>query len=162
MVTRVILFECIKRPFSQLCPVGWGYGIHRLLLCRRVRPLPNECPRYDTKQSYGEAPVMLELWGMRCTTSLPSPPSLLWSELIARDRVLSMGQIELKGVLMLYWIAWNGTVLTFKLRTYAKLNCLKKNSFDIWLFVNKNYSYTKQNCLKFNSALNDPKRVDTS
>ena len=26
---------------------------------------PNECPRYDTKQSDGEVPVMLELWGMR-------------------------------------------------------------------------------------------------
>ena len=25
----------------------------------------NECPRYDTKQSNGEIPVMLELWGMR-------------------------------------------------------------------------------------------------
>ena len=25
---------------------------------------PNECPRYDTKQSDDEAPVMLELWGM--------------------------------------------------------------------------------------------------
>ena len=24
----------------------------------------NECPRYDTKQSDGEAPVMLELLGM--------------------------------------------------------------------------------------------------
>ena len=24
--------------------------------------LPNECPRYDTKQSDGEVPVMLELW----------------------------------------------------------------------------------------------------
>ena len=23
-----------------------------------------ECPRYDTKQSDGEAPVMLDLWGM--------------------------------------------------------------------------------------------------
>ena len=24
----------------------------------------NECPVYDTKQSDGEVPVMLELWGM--------------------------------------------------------------------------------------------------
>ena len=30
-----------------------------------------------------------------------------------------------KTVLMLNWIVWNRTVLTFKLRTYAKLNCLK-------------------------------------
>ena len=25
---------------------------------------PNECPRYDTNQSDGETPVMLEFWGM--------------------------------------------------------------------------------------------------
>ena len=28
---------------------------------------------------------------------------------------------------MLNWIAWNKTVLTFKLRPYAKLNCVKRN-----------------------------------
>ena len=29
---------------------------------------PNECPGYDTKQSDGEIPVMLELWGTGTTT----------------------------------------------------------------------------------------------
>ena len=29
-----------------------------------VRPPTNECPVYDTKQSDGEVPVMLELWGI--------------------------------------------------------------------------------------------------
>ena len=44
------------------CPVSWGCRIHRLLLCRGVTPHPpNECPGYDTKQSNGEDPVMLEL-----------------------------------------------------------------------------------------------------
>ena len=33
--------------------------------------LPNECPGNDTKQSDGEVPVMLELWGMQSTSSLP-------------------------------------------------------------------------------------------
>ena len=37
----------------------------------------NECPRYDTKQSDGEAPVMLELWGMRSNPLLPSLPGSL-------------------------------------------------------------------------------------
>ena len=27
----------------------------------RCKPAPNECPRYDTKQSDGEVPVMQEL-----------------------------------------------------------------------------------------------------
>ena len=34
--------------------------------------LPNECPRYDTKQSDREVQVMLGLWGMQSTSSLPS------------------------------------------------------------------------------------------
>ena len=32
---------------------------------------PNECPGYDTKQSDGKASVMLALWGMQSTSSLP-------------------------------------------------------------------------------------------
>ena len=75
----------------QLCPVGWGCRIHRLLLCRRVTPTPNECPRYDTKQSDGEVPAMLELWRMRSTPSLPLLPGPLWPGVIAPDRALSMG-----------------------------------------------------------------------
>ena len=33
--------------------------------------LPNEHPVYDTKQSDDKVPVMLELWGMSSTPSLP-------------------------------------------------------------------------------------------
>ena len=97
------------------CPVGWGCRIHWLLLCRGVRPpiTTTECPGYDTKQSDGVVPVMLELWGMWRTPSLPSLPGLLWSRVVATDRVLSMGQIEVNCVLILNWIVWNRTVLTF-------------------------------------------------
>ena len=53
------------KPFTivqtnELCPVGWGCRIYRLLLCRGVRPSPNESPGYGTKQSDGEVPIMLE------------------------------------------------------------------------------------------------------
>ena len=50
---------------SQSCPVSCSCRIHRLHLCWRVwlPPAPNECPGYNTKQSDGEVPVMLELWG---------------------------------------------------------------------------------------------------
>ena len=51
----------------------------------------NKGPVYDTKQYDGEAPVMLELWGMQSTPSLPS----LWPRVVAPDRVLSMSKIEL-------------------------------------------------------------------
>ena len=68
---------------------------------------PNECPGYDTKQSDGEVRVILELWGMLGTPSLPSLPGPLWLRVVAPDRILSMGWTELNRVL------------------YARLNCLK-------------------------------------
>ena len=49
----------------------------------------------------GEVPVMLEVWGMRSTPLLPLLPGPLWPGVVALDRVLSMGQIELNSVLML-------------------------------------------------------------
>ena len=66
-------------------------------------PHHNECPVYDTKQSDGGIPVMLELWGMWSTLSLPSLPGQLWPGVVASDRVLSMGQIELNCAIMLRW-----------------------------------------------------------
>ena len=97
--------------------VIWGCRIHRLLLCRRVRSPPNECPECDTKQSDVQVPVMLVPWRMRNTSSLASFPDPLWPGVVAPDRVQSIGQIELNCILMLSWIAWNRTVLTFKLLT---------------------------------------------
>ena len=95
------------------CPVGWGCRIHWLHLCRGVRlphvggvlPLYRDatedclasysghmlCPEYDAKQSS----VMLELWGMWSTIPLPLLPGPFWPGLVAPDKVLSMGQIEL-------------------------------------------------------------------
>ena len=73
-----------------ICPVGWGWRIHRLLLCRGVKN-PDECLCYDTKQSNGEVLAMLKLWGMQNTPSLPSLPGPLWPSVVASDRALSMG-----------------------------------------------------------------------
>ena len=38
----------------------------------------NECPGYETKQTDGEVPVMLGLWGMWSTPWLPLLPCPLW------------------------------------------------------------------------------------
>ena len=101
------------------CPVGCGGDrIHQLHLCRGVRPSGNECPGYDIKQSNSEASVMLESWGMQSAPLLSSLPGPLWLRVVAPDRVLSMGQIELKCALMQNWITWNGTFLY--------LNCVLK------------------------------------
>ena len=79
----------------QKSPVGWGCRIHQLHLCRGVRPPPNECAGYETKQSDGGTPVMLELCGMWSIPSLLSLPGPLLPGVAAPDRVLSLGQIRL-------------------------------------------------------------------
>ena len=94
------------------CPVGWGCKIHRLHPYRGVRPticvldltLNNLMVRFQ---------VMLKFWGMRRTPSLLSLPGPLWPRMIAPDRSLCMGQIELNCVQMQNWIAWNRTILIF-------------------------------------------------
>ena len=132
VIVVVAVELCLVSNFLTkfFCPATWGCRIHRLFLCRGVRPsttttntttTTNECPRYDTKQSYYKLPIMLELGGMRSIPSLPLIPGSLWPGVAASKRILSMGQIELKCVLMLNWIVWNRTVLTFKLWNYAKL-----------------------------------------
>ena len=68
--------------------------IHQLHLCKGIRPLYNECPGYDTRQSDGKAPVMLELWEKRSTPSLPMLSDPLLPGVVATDKVLSMGQVE--------------------------------------------------------------------
>ena len=126
---------------SDTSPFGWGSRIHRLHLCREVSPPPaNDCPGYDTKQSDGEVPMMLELCGIRSTSSLPMLPGLLWHRMVASDRALSMGYIELNCILMLNWIVWNRTVwinwiswkkfLTIKL--YLHLNCGLVLNWIVW------------------------------
>ena len=93
------------------------YRIHRLHLSRGVghpqHTHTNKCSGYDTKQSDGEVPLMQEFWEMQSTLSWPSLPGALCSRMVAPDRALSMGQIELNFELILNWIwneFWNGTV----------------------------------------------------
>ena len=73
---------------------------------QRGKTTPNEFPEYDAKRFDGEVPAVLELWGMQSTPSLPSLQGLLRPGVVAPDRVISMGQIELNCI-------------------YAKRNCLK-------------------------------------
>ena len=46
----------------------------------------NECPGYDTKQSDGEAAVMLELWEMQSIPSLPLLSGQLWPGVVILDK----------------------------------------------------------------------------
>ena len=83
----------------------------------------------ETKQFDDEVSVMLELWGMQSTPSLRSLSGPLWPGVIAPDRVLSMGSIELNC-------------------NYAKLNCLKLTvvTFNC---VSKLCTHAELHCLNF-------------
>ena len=135
--------------FYLNCLVGWGCRIHQLLLCRVVTPHPHECPAYDTKQSDGEVPVMLELWGIRTTPLLP-----LWPGVVAPDKGPIYELDKTNGIFKLNWIIWlnwialdrnvfdNWTLLTFQLCDSAKLNYLKSIIFRHW-----KCTYSKLICL---------------
>ena len=54
----------------------------------------NKDPVSDAKQSDGEASVILELWGMQSTPSLPWFPGSFSLGVIISEKVLSIGKIE--------------------------------------------------------------------
>ena len=100
--------------------MNYDLYMYILHLSRGVRPPPNVCLGYDTKQSDGEDSVILELWGMQSIPLLPSLSDLLCLGVVAPDMLLCIGQIELNCVLMPNWIVYNRTILTFKLCIYVK------------------------------------------
>ena len=98
-----------KPPAAMSHLPSWlgEYRIYCLDLCRGGKTLPL------TSVLDGEVPIILKLQGMWNNPSLPSLPGPHWAGVVALDRVLSTGQIELNCVLILNWIVWNRTVLTF-------------------------------------------------
>ena len=88
-------------PFTLVIVCPEAVGFRDCFSTEGNTPPSNECPVNDTKQSDSEVPVMLELWGMRSTSSLPSLPGPLWPRVVASVRVLSLGQIEINCVLKL-------------------------------------------------------------
>ena len=62
---------------------------------------------------------MLELWGMWSTPLLPLLPGPFWPGVVAPDKVLLMGEIELNCGFL------SSLCFAFKLCIYALLNCLK-------------------------------------
>ena len=112
---NVILYSIIQYWSQSFfhCSVCSGSRIHRLFLWRGIRPPYYEFPGYDSKQPDSEVSVILELWEMWSTSSLPSLLGPIWLRMVAPDRAISMGQRELNYVFMLNWIVWNRTLLTF-------------------------------------------------
>ena len=92
-IAAVCMFELVVLLFLGH---KWGsIGVHHLWarLCSSSSVLA--ClVGYDTKPSYGEAPV-LELKGMGSSIPLPLLTGPLWSAVVEPVSVLSMGQVEL-------------------------------------------------------------------
>ena len=59
-----------------------------------VRAPSNEYPVYNNKQYDGEAPVILELLGMRSTSSLPFLPCPLWPGVVAPEKVWHLNWVQ--------------------------------------------------------------------
>ena len=81
---------------------------------------------------------MLEFYGMRSNPSLTSLPGPLCLELVASDKVLSMGQIELNSVLMLNRIVWNITVFDIWTAYLCPTKLFKIELFltmKLWLMI---------------------------
>ena len=108
---QVCLFVSNYETFLTSCYIAQSAWTVKYTDCISAEELKkkqkNECPGYDTKQSDGEAPVMLELWEMQSTSSLPLLPGSLWPRVVVPDKALIYG--------------WNRT----NLRTYAQLKYLK-------------------------------------
>ena len=75
-------------------------------------PHPCNCFGYDAKQNWWWGSINTGAMGNTDNLLLPSLPGPLWSRMVASDRALSMGQIELKCVNMLNWFVWNRTVFS--------------------------------------------------
>ena len=92
-----MISEDIQNDFSQ----SVGAVEYTDCISEEGSDFPKECPVYDTKHSDNKASVILELWEMQSTPSLPLLPGSLWPSVVAFDRILFMGQIELNYVFML-------------------------------------------------------------
>ena len=75
--TSIIWWPSIKceRLVSSVIHLPFRLGLQNTPIASQQR---SKCPGYDTKQSDGEASVMLELWGMQSTHLLRSLPGPLW------------------------------------------------------------------------------------
>ena len=72
--------------YIYICTVGWGWRIHRLHRWRVIRP--QKMSVLDRTLNN----LMLQLWGLLSSPSLPSILSQLWFGVVVPDEVLSIGQ----------------------------------------------------------------------
>ena len=77
---KVVASDCLELGGSYQWKYAQSVGAVEYTDCITAEgkdPPSKRCPWYDTKQSDGEAPVMLEYWRIWSTPSLPSFPGPL-------------------------------------------------------------------------------------
>ena len=103
-------------------------------------PPLNDCPGYDTKQSDAEVPVMLELWRIRGTLSLPSLPGPLRPGVIEDDKIKTK---NIHAQQRNYYIS--GTYNPNLIELILKSVLMYLNVFSYWRYLNsKSKRYTIQ------------------
>ena len=85
---------------SLFCPAQAAGAVEysKRIFAEEYCPHSNVYHWYNTKQSDVEAPVMLELRGIRCPSLLPWFLSPILPGVVAPDRVLSMGPLEVLDI----------------------------------------------------------------
>ena len=130
--TSLYVMKYLGKQHKHFLPFFWG-GDHLtaqltlIAFLQRSFPLPKDHPEYDIKQSDGKAPMMLKLWLIQGTPSLPLLPGSLWPGM---DPIYgsNFNLFKLKKWHMLNWIVRNRTVWSF--------NCVLTNDwYLIKLFV---------------------------
>ena len=114
---------------------------HQMYLCKGVKPPPNEYLGYNTKQSNGQAPEMLELGEMQSTPSLQSLSGPLWPRVVAPDRVLSMGHLNVckwmtdVKLLLLHRNIWKHLTMCKQMSTCSFKKCYQQNMFTNHIYL---------------------------
>ena len=125
--------DVIMLPIS-VWPSRLGLQNTPTVSLQRVR-LPYRVSRYDTKQSDGEAPVMLYLWGMRSTPSFPLLPGPFWPGMVAPNRVLLWAKekcLAFKLCILIFKLSANKWHVKFRLALEMN-KCLQTARVHEWM-----------------------------
>ena len=90
LLSHIFLHLCMFAGFSTLFATLYLLFFAQSTVSLQKGKTPrSEYSVYDTK-SDSEVPIMLEIWGMLSTPSLPSLPGSLWPGVVVPDRFQSM------------------------------------------------------------------------
>ena len=100
---KSLVTKCLILSYPRFLCFSLSTGVVEYTNCfsGRGKTSPQRVSWFDIKQSDGEVLVTLENWRVQNTSSLPLFPGPLWPRVVAPDRVLFTGQIQLNCILKL-------------------------------------------------------------